>query len=71
MRTIDTCEGYGYSPLIPAMKAICEALKGEELQIIFNNEEAFADLKRYLREQKTGFREIYEEEKLILQFIAK
>lgn len=71
MKTVDTCAAYDYSPLIPAMKAICEARQGEEVQIIFDNEEAFADLKKYLREQKTGFREIYKEEKLILQFIAK
>lgn len=71
MKTVDTREINEYSPLIPAIKAICETPKGEELQIIFDNEDAFSDLKKYLREQKTGFREIYEEEKLTLQFITK
>ncbi|MDL2213572.1 sulfurtransferase TusA family protein [Bacteroides sp. OttesenSCG-928-E20] len=68
MITIDTTKETKYSPLIPAVRAICEAKKEETIQIIMNNEEAFKDLKEYLSELKIGFREIYEEDQLTLQF---
>ena len=45
MKTIDTCGQQHYSPLIPAIKAICEAEPGETLEIIMNNSVAFNDLK--------------------------
>lgn len=68
MKTIDTCSQKLYSPLIPAVKAMCETAPGERLEIIMNNAEAFQDLKEYLAEQSIGFREIYDEERMILQF---
>ena len=68
MKTIDTCGQKLYSPLIPAFKAMCETAPGERLEIIMNNAEAFQDLKEYLAEQSIGFREIYDEERMILQF---
>ena len=68
MKTIDTCSQKLYSPLIPAVKAMCETVPGERLEIIMNNAEAFQDLKEYLEEQSIGFREIYDEERMILQF---
>lgn len=68
MKTIDTCGQKLYSPLIPAVKAMCETVPGERLEIIMNNAEAFQDLKEYLAEQSIGFREIYDEERMILQF---
>ncbi|GAA6433140.1 sulfurtransferase TusA family protein [Bacteroides intestinalis] len=68
MKTIDTCSQKLYSPLIPAVKAMCETVPGERLEIIMNNAEAFQDLKEYLAEQSIGFREIYDEERMILQF---
>ena len=76
MKTIDTCGQKLYSPLIPAVKAMCEAKRqamcetapGERLEIIMNNAEAFQDLKEYLAEQSIVFREIYDEERMILQF---
>lgn len=68
MKTIDTCGQKLYSPLIPAVKAMCETAPGERLEIIMNNAEAFQDLKEYLPEQSIGFREIYDEERMILQF---
>ena len=68
MKTIDTCGQRLYSPLIPAVKAMCETAPGERLEIIMNNAEAFQDLKEYLAEQSIGFREIYDEERMILQF---
>lgn len=68
MKTIDTCGQKLYSPLIPAVKAMCETAPGERLEIIMNNVEAFQDLKEYLAEQSIGFREIYDGERMILQF---
>ena len=68
MKTIDTCGQKLYSPLIPAVKAMCETAPGEKLEIIMNNAEAFQDLKEYLAEQSIGFREIYDVERMILQF---
>ena len=68
MTTIDTCGTTAYSPLIPAIKAMCEASPGETLEIIMNNAEAFGDLKEYLSEQGIGFREIYDGEQMTLQF---
>ena len=69
MKTIDTCGQKLYSPLIPAVKAMCETAPGERLEIIMNNAEAFQDLKEYLAEQSIGFREIYDGERMILQFL--
>ena len=68
MKTIDTCGQKLYSPLIPAVKAMCETAPGEKLEIIMNTAEAFQDLKEYLAEQSIGFREIYDGERMILQF---
>ena len=68
MITIDTCGTSAYSPLIPAIKAMCETSPGETLEIIMNNAEAFGDLKEYLSEQSIGFREIYDGEQMTLQF---
>ena len=68
MKTIDTCGQKLYSPIIPAVKAMCETAPGEKLEIIMNNAEAFQDLKEYLAEQSIGFREIYDGERMILQF---
>lgn len=68
MKIINTCQQKLYSPLIPAMKAICEAEKGEKLEIIMDDEAAFNDLKEYLAEQCIGFREIYDGNRMSLQF---
>ncbi|MDD3037534.1 sulfurtransferase TusA family protein [Bacteroides sp.] len=68
MITIDTCGTISYSPLIPAIKAMCYASPGDTLEVIMNNAEAFGDLKEYLSEQGIGFREIYDEERMTLQF---
>ena len=64
MKTIDTRGQKLYSPLIPAIKAMCEAGKGEKLE----DSAAFSDLKEYLAEQKIGFREIYDGEQMTVQF---
>lgn len=68
MTTIDTCGPSRYSPLIPAVKAWCEARPGETLEIIMDNPSAFSDLKEFLAEQQIGFREIYDGEHMSLQF---
>ena len=69
MKTIDTCGQQHYSPLIPAIKAMCEAGKGEKLEIIMDDAAAFNDMKEYLSEQQIGFREIYDGERMTLQFL--
>lgn len=68
MKTIDTRGQKKYSPLIPAIKAMCEATTGEKLEIIMNDAAAFNDLKEYLAEQQIGFREIYDGEEMLVQF---
>ncbi len=68
MKTVNTCGPIHYSPLIPAMVAICEATEGETIKIILDDNQAFSDLKEYLAEQKIGFREIYDGERMTLQF---
>ena len=67
MKTIDTRGQKLYSPLIPAVKAMCEAGKGEKLEIIMDDATAFNDLKEYLAEQQIGFREIYDGEEMLVQ----
>lgn len=52
MITVDTCGTTAYSPLIPAIKAICEAPFGETLEIIMNHADAFQDLKVQSPNQK-------------------
>lgn len=69
MKTIDTCGQKHYSPLIPAIKAMCEVTKGETLEIIMDDAAAFNDLKEYLAEQRIGFREIYDGERMTVQFV--
>lgn len=69
MKSIDTTrKSLPYSPLIPAMEAICMACNGEQMEIILNDAGAFNDLKEYLSERGIGFREIYDEGRMILQF---
>ena len=68
MKTIDTRGQKLYSALIPAVKAMCEAGKGEKLEIIMDDATAFNDLKEYLAEQQIGFREIYDGEEMLVQF---
>lgn len=68
MKTVNTCGLSLYSPLIPAITAWCESSQGETLEIILDNQAAFQDLKEFLAEQKIGFREIYDGEKMTLQF---
>lgn len=68
MKTINICGVNQYNPLIPAMRAIFQTPSGTPMEIIMDNEEVFKDLKEYLSEQNIGFREIYDEERMTLQF---
>lgn len=70
MKTIDTTgHPKKYSPLIPAIQALCRTEAGEQVEIIMDDINAFTDLKEYLAEQQIGFREIYDGDRLTLQFI--
>ena len=66
--TVDTCGMTNYSPLIPAIKAMCNANPGDKMEIVTDQVAAFQDLKEYLSEQGIGFREIYDGERMTLQF---
>lgn len=68
MQTVNLCKEFPYSTLIPALKAIFTAKHGEKIELILLDKPVFGDLKTYLSEQNIGFREIYEDDKLILQF---
>ena len=71
MITVDTCGITAYSPLIPAIKAMCTATPGETIEILMiklDHADAFPELKEYLSEQGIGFREIYDGEQMTLQF---
>lgn len=71
MITVDTRGVDKYTPLIPAITAICLAEPGSEMQIIMENQEAFDDLKTFLSEHDIGFREIYDQEYMTIQFTTK
>ena len=49
MKTIDTCGQKLYSPLIPAVKAMCEATLGEKLEIIINDDGTMARLPEIIK----------------------
>jgi TusA-related sulfurtransferase len=71
MITVDTCGEADYSPLIPAIKAMYTLPEGESIEVVMDNEEAFHDLKSYLSSQNIGFREIYGDGKMSVQFTMK
>lgn len=68
MKSINTCSEDRFSQLIPAIEAVCLAKAGEVIEIIMDDEQAFVDVKRYLVEKQIGFREIYSNGLLTLQF---
>ncbi len=69
MKRIDTRQkNLPYSALIPALQAFFTSEKGEMLEIVTTDNSAFTDLKEFLSEQNIGFREIYENECMTLQF---
>ena len=54
MRTIDPRGQNLYSPLIPAIKAMCEAGKGEKLEIIMDD----AASGRFMTERKCWYNSV-------------
>lgn len=69
MKRIDTRQkNLPYSALIPALQAFFTSEKGEMLEIVTTDNSALTDLKEFLSEQNIGFREIYENECMTLQF---
>lgn len=68
MLSIDTRKEKRFTPLIPALEAIFLSPKGSKLEIIIDDGPACKHLKTYLIEKKIGFREIYHEEVITLQF---
>ena len=57
MRTIDTRGQNLYSPLIPAIKAMCEAGKGEKLEIIMDDARESAS-GRFMTERKCWYNSV-------------
>lgn len=68
MKTYDLRNHTKYSPLIPAMEAILTSPKDTPIEIILDNKIVSKSLKEYLIERQIGFREIYDQENIILQF---
>lgn len=71
MITIDTRRKKEYSQLIPAMQGMYTSAAGSKLEIIMDDEQAFKDLKEFLSEQGIGFREIYSDNRMVLEFKAQ
>ena len=64
MKTINTCEEVRYNPLGSGCCCHSNSQTWRKHQIIMNDSSAFSDIKAYLSEQKIGFREIYDGEKM-------
>ena len=47
---------------------MCNASSGDKMEIVTDQVAAFQDLKEYLSEQGIGFRELYDGERMTLQF---
>ena len=67
-KTIDTREAKKYSPLVPALKAFYTSEPGTTLDVLFSDMKAFKDLKEFLSEQNIGFREVYKDDYIVLEF---
>lgn len=50
------------------MEAILTSSKGSPIEFILNDSTILKSLKEYLIERQIGFREIYDQENIILQF---
>lgn len=68
MKIYDLRNHTKYSPLIPAVEAIYTSSKGTSIEFILDDVYVLKNLKDYLIERQIGFREIYDEENIILQF---
>ena len=58
MITVDTRGTTAYSPLIPAIKAMCDTSPGETIEIIMNHADAFQNLKEYLSDPELSLNAI-------------
>ena len=68
MKTIDTCGTTALQPFNPCHQACARPEKARS----WNHQDdaaAFNDMKEYLSEQQIGFREIYDGERMTLQFL--
>jgi hypothetical protein len=69
MITINTCGLSEYSPLIPAIKAMYTLPPDDNMvEIVMDDADAFHDLKSYLSSLDIGFREIYNDCRMTVQF---
>ena len=71
IQTIDTRDIKIYSPLIPALKAFYTFQPGTTVDVLFSDMKAFKDLKEFLSEQQIGFREIYKDDYIVLEFTLR
>ena len=68
IQKIDTRDTKIYSPLIPALKAFYTLESGTTIHVLFSDMKAFKDMKEFLSEQGIGFREIYKDDHIVLEF---
>lgn len=68
MKTVNTCGITSPAPLIMIQKAIKNASAGEQIEVTADSLETFGELKDFLSDNGFGFREIYNGDKLRLQF---
>ncbi len=69
MKTIDISgSNLPYHPLIVAMEEILTLPKGESIEIISDDRAVCKHLKDYLISKNIGFREIYKDSAITLQF---
>ncbi|MGL5261713.1 MAG: sulfurtransferase TusA family protein [Bacteroides sp.] len=68
MKTVDTRKETRYSPLISALEAILLSEKGTNLELILEKTDVLKEIKAYLIAKNIGFREIYDESCITLQF---
>lgn len=50
------------------MEAILTSAKGTPIEFVLNDSSILKNLKEYLIERQIGFREIYDQQNIILQF---
>lgn len=71
MIQIDLSKEGKYHPLITATETILTAPPHTEVQIIVEDKVTSKQIKKYLIGKELGFREIYQNDKIILQFQSK
>lgn len=71
IKALDLRENSQLHPLIVAIDAILLSPKGSELTLIMDSEQIFKSIKEYLIYKNIGFREIYDDNIITLQFKIK